>query len=70
MIVGPAEKDAGGRVTGTYYSLRNTVVIPSAAVGGWIYGYSPYLAFILVTVVGLLGVGYFAVFGEEFEAYA
>ena len=38
MIVGPAEQDAGGRVTGTYYLLRNTVVIPSAALGGWLYG--------------------------------
>jgi len=26
---------AGGRVTGTYYLLRNTVVIPSAALGGY-----------------------------------
>ena len=70
MIVGPAERNAGGRVTGTYYLLRNTVVIPSAAVGGWIYAQSPPLAFTLATVVGLLGVGYFALFGEEFEAYA
>lgn len=34
MIVGPAERNAGGRVTGTYYLLRNTVVIrapPSGA---------------------------------------
>ena len=38
LIVGPAERDAGGRVTGTYYLLRNTVVIPSAALGGWLYG--------------------------------
>jgi hypothetical protein len=38
MIVGPAEQNAGGRVTGTYYLLRNTVVIPSAALGGWLYG--------------------------------
>jgi MFS family permease len=34
LIVGPAEQGAGGRVTGTYYLLRNTVVIPSAALGG------------------------------------
>ena len=37
LIVGPAERDAGGRVTGTYYLLRNTIVIPSAALGGWLY---------------------------------
>jgi len=38
LIVGPAERDAGGRVTGAYYLLRNTVGIPSAAVGGYLYG--------------------------------
>jgi hypothetical protein len=90
MIVGPAEQDAGGRVTGTYYLLRNTVVIPSAALGGWLYGSDwsvvlplgpiglddvllaagPELAFGVATIVGLAGVGYFAVYGQEFEAYA
>ncbi|MCQ4332539.1 MFS transporter [Natronomonas sp. F2-12] len=34
LIVGPAERGAGGRVTGTYYLVRNTIVIPSAAIGG------------------------------------
>jgi hypothetical protein len=70
LIVGPAEADAGARVTGTYYLVRNTVVIPSAALGGWLYGRDPTLAFGLATVVGLVGVAYFARFGEEFEAYA
>ncbi|MEF8799641.1 MAG: MFS transporter [Halolamina sp.] len=84
LIVGPAEQDTGGRVTGTYYLLRNTVVIPSAAVGGWLYGSDwtfalpagptvtagPALSFGLATAVGLVGVAYFALFGEEFEAYA
>jgi hypothetical protein len=92
MIVGPAERNAGGRVTGTYYLLRNTIVIPSAALGGWLYGSDwtlglgtrigslgapevvvsagPTLAFSVATAIGVLGVGYFAVFGEEFEAYA
>ncbi|MFB6236348.1 MAG: MFS transporter [Halopenitus sp.] len=81
LIVGPAERAAGGRVTGVYYLVRNTVVIPSAAVGGAIYGGfsietvgvtttgSPTLAFSIASVVGLVGTGYFLVFGEEFEAY-
>ncbi len=71
LIVGPAEQDAGGRVTGTYYLLRNTLVIPSAALGGWLYGSEwavaigdvvirPVgLAFGVATVVGLIGVVYF-----------
>ncbi|MCU4802282.1 MFS transporter [Halobacteria archaeon HArc-gm2] len=70
LIVGPAEQDAGGRVTGTYYLLRNTVVIPSAALGGYLWQYvTPEVAFTVAAAIGLLGTGYFLVFGEEFEAY-
>ena len=69
LIVGPAEENAGGRVTGSYYLVRNTVVIPSAALGGWVYGRDPVLAFSLATAVGLVGVAYFLLRGEEFAAY-
>jgi len=82
LIVGPAEADAGGRVTGAYYLLRNVIVIPSGALGGALYGGvpnplgtgqllagNPTLAFAVATVIGLLGTGYFLVFGEEFDAY-
>jgi MFS family permease len=70
LIVGPAERDAGGRVTGAYYLLRNTVTIPSALLGGWLYdAYSPELAFGLATAVGVVGVVVFLAFGEEFAAY-
>ena len=70
LIVGPAERDAGGRVTGTYYLVRNAIVIPSAAAGGLLYGVSPPLAFSTATVVGLAGTGYFLLHGEEFAASA
>jgi MFS family permease len=71
LIVGPAERGAGGRVTGTYYLLRNTVVIPSAALGGYLWDFvSPEVAFSVAAVIGVLGTGYFLVFGQEFEAYA
>jgi MFS family permease len=70
LIVGPAEQDTGGRVTGTYYLLRNTVVIPSAAVGGYLWDFvSPEIAFIVASVIGLAGTGYFLLFGKEFDAY-
>ena len=70
LIVGPAEADAGGRVTGTYYLLRNTIVIPSAAIGGYLWDFvSPEVAFTLAAAIGVLGTGYFLVFGEEFDAY-
>ena len=81
LIVGPAERDTGGRVAGSYYLVRNTVVIPSAAIGGALYGGfsvprsalafegSPELAFSIATVVGLAGTAYFLLFGREFDAY-
>ncbi|SFL24789.1 hypothetical protein SAMN04487950_3033 [Halogranum rubrum] len=70
LIVGSAEENAGGRVVGTYYLLRNVIVIPSAALGGWLYASSPEVAFGVATVVGVVGTAYFLVFGEEFDAYA
>lgn len=70
LIVGPAERDAGGRVTGSYYLVRNVLVVPSAALGGWLYAVDPRLAFGSASAVGLLGVAYFLAFGEEFEATA
>jgi MFS family permease len=71
LIVGPAETGAGGRVTGSYYLLRNTIVIPSAALGGYLWDFvSPEIAFTIATGIGLIGTGYFLAFGQEFEAYA
>jgi MFS family permease len=70
LIVGPAERGAGGRVTGTYYLLRNTIVIPSAALGGYLWDFvSPEVAFTVAAGIGVIGTGYFLVFGEEFDAY-
>jgi MFS family permease len=67
LIVGPAERDAGGRVTGSYYLVRNAVTIPSAAVGGALYALSPAVAFGTATAIGLAGVGVFVLTGERFE---
>jgi MFS family permease len=70
LIVGPAEQGAGGRVTGSYYLLRNVIVIPSAALGGYLWEFvSPELAFTVAAVIGVIGTGYFLVFGKEFEPY-
>lgn len=82
LIVGPAERDTGGRVSGAYYLVRNAVVIPSAVLGGAIYGGlsipgtdlayggSPTVAFALASLVGVAGTAYFLAFGREFEPYA
>jgi MFS family permease len=70
LIVGPAERGTGGRVTGSYYLVRNVVVIPSAAIGGAIYAVSPEGAFLTATAIGVVGVALFFLFGEDFEAAA
>ncbi|MFW6449200.1 MAG: MFS transporter [Halobacteriota archaeon] len=70
LIVGPAEAGAGGRVTGSYYLVRGLIVIPSGLVGGVVWDVlSPELSFSIASAIGLVGVGYFALFGREFEAY-
>lgn len=61
---------------------RNAVVIPSAAIGGAIYGgrsnpvtgtqmppAGPTLSFTIATVIGLVGTSYFLLYGTKFEAY-
>ena len=71
LVVGPAEQNASGRVTGTYYLLRNTIAIPSAALGGALWEFvSPEVAFIIAVGLGIVGTGYFLLFGEEFDAHA
>ncbi|ARS90391.1 MFS transporter [Natrarchaeobaculum aegyptiacum] len=71
LIVGPAERDTGGRVAGAYYLIRNTIVIPSAALGGALWEFAtPELAFTVAAVIGIVGTAYFFVFGKEFDAYA
>ncbi|WP_049925261.1 MFS transporter [Halopiger goleimassiliensis] len=70
LIVGPAERGAGGRVTGSYYLVRGALVVPSGALGGYLWEFaSPELSFTIATIVGMVGVVYFAVFGREFDAY-
>jgi hypothetical protein len=45
-------------------------VIPSAAVGGYLWEFvSPEVAFTVAAAVGVLGTGYFLLFGQEFAAY-
>jgi MFS family permease len=67
LIVGPAERNAGGRVTGSYYLVRNAITIPAGVVGGALYAVSPRVSFFVATGVGLAGVAVFLAFGEEFE---
>ena len=70
LIVGPAERGAGGRVTGSYYLVRGAIVIPSGALGGYLWEFvSPEISFTIASVIGMIGVGYFALFGKEFDAY-
>jgi MFS family permease len=68
LIVGPAKADTSGRVTGTYYLIRNTLVVPAGVLGGYLYGLDPILSFGTATAVGLVGVGLFLAFGKELQA--
>ncbi|RQH00837.1 MFS transporter [Natrarchaeobius oligotrophus] len=70
LIVGPAERGAGGRVTGSYYFVRGAIVIPSGVLGGFLWEFvDPEVSFTIASIVGLVGVVYFAIYGREFEAY-
>ena len=70
LVVGPAEAGAGGRVTGSYYFIRGLIVIPSGVLGGILWQFaSPELSFTIASLIGIIGVGYFAIYGQEFEAY-
>jgi hypothetical protein len=70
LVVGPAERGAGGRVTGSYYLVRGALVIPSGALGGFLWEFvTPELSFTIATIIGLIGVVYFTIYGQEFEAY-
>ncbi|RQG94055.1 MFS transporter [Natrarchaeobius chitinivorans] len=70
LIVGPAERGAGGRVTGSYYFVRGAIVIPSGVLGGFLWQFvDPEVSFTIASVVGLIGVAYFAIYGQEFDAY-
>ena len=65
LIVEPAAERAGGRVTGAYYLVRNVVVMPSALLGGVLYGVQPATAFLLGGAVAGAGTVYFVVAGVE-----
>ncbi len=65
LIVGAAEENTEGRVTGTYYFIRNTIGIPSGFFGGWIYSFSPNLSFTVASIIGIIGTSYFLIFGEK-----
>ena len=70
LIVGPAEQGAGGRVTGSYYFVRGVIVIPSGLLGGVLWDYvTPETAFTAASIIGIIGVIYFVLFGKEFDAY-
>ncbi len=70
LIVGPAKLGAGGRVTGSYYFVRGAIVIPSGALGGFLWEFvDPTVSFTIASIIGMIGVVYFAIYGKEFEAY-
>jgi membrane protein DedA with SNARE-associated domain len=60
----------GKRFQTLLYLVRGAIVIPSGALGGFLWEFvTPEVSSTSATVIGLIGAGYFAVFGQEFEAY-
>jgi hypothetical protein len=62
-IVGPARSGEGGTTTGIYYLIRNTFKSPGPAIGGLLFEWSPRVSFTLATVIGLVGVIIYAIYG-------
>jgi hypothetical protein len=49
------DDESGRQMTESYRLSRGMVIVPSAVLGGVLYGINPQLAFIVATTVGLLG---------------
>jgi MFS family permease len=67
LIVGPARAGRGGRTTGVYYLIRGLLRMPAPAIGGFLYHYSPKFSFSIASVIGLLGVVIFLIYGRRFD---
>ncbi len=64
-IIGPARSNKGGTTTGIYYLIRNTLKTPAPVLGGFLFEWSPEVAFSTATAVGLIGVLIYIVYGSR-----
>lgn len=61
LITDLADPARMGRSVGVYYTIRNLLVVPASALGGFLWQYSVELPFLVATGVGLLGVLFYIV---------
>ncbi|WP_336343208.1 MFS transporter [Halalkalicoccus ordinarius] len=62
LIAAETGRGGGDKGTESYRLVRDVLTIPSALIGGAIYAISPIFAFVLATVIGILGVREFMEF--------
>lgn len=67
LIVDLAPPAHRGRSVGVYYSIRNLLVVPAGVIGGLLWRQNPALPLQVACVVGLAGVGFYAVAGSKSE---
>ncbi len=63
LILDLASASARGRAVGVYYLIRGLAVFPASIVGGWLWSIEPALPFQAAFAFGLLGMGFYALWG-------
>jgi len=64
MIVDLSRAHCAGRDVGTYYFVRQTIVMPASLIGGLLWRISPQLPFFVAFGVGVIGAAVFAIFSR------
>jgi len=65
MIVDFAEPHLRGRTVGLYYLVRSLSVTPAAAVGGFLWQWTPGAPFFVATCIGIIGTIFFVATVQE-----
>ncbi|MBI3110471.1 MAG: MFS transporter [Ignavibacteriales bacterium] len=69
LITDLADPARMGRSVGIYYTIRNLLVVPAGALGGFLWQYSVELPFLVACAVGLLGVLLYIVTSKSKAVY-
>jgi len=56
MIVDLSDPSHRARSVGVYYTIRNLLVVPAGAFGGWLFVHDPSLPLEIAGIVGAIGV--------------
>lgn len=69
LITDLADPARMGRSVGVYYTIRNLLVVPAGALGGFLWQYSVEFPFLVASGVGLLGVLFYIVTSKNNTVY-